>query len=108
MVPFEPFDVEQIQVTQAKAPAAVVIRRNVKVLCRVRAWWWTTEANKIAMHIHYGARKIEISKGKTAVEMTSMAELVPTLELIKQAVEAGELDAQIEVAAMKLRDGFGK
>jgi hypothetical protein len=40
--------------------------------------------------------------------MTSMAELVPTLELIKQAVEAGELDAQIEVAALKLRDGFGK
>lgn len=32
----------------------------------------------------------------------------PTLELIKQAVEAGELDAQIEVAVNKLRDGFGK
>ncbi len=112
---------EQIQLARAQAEGTQFqatknrtvsdsdgIRRNVKVPCRVRAWWWTTEANKIAMHIHYGARKIEISKGKTAVEMTSMAELVPTLELIKQAVEAGELDAQIEVAALKLRDGFGK
>jgi len=28
--------------------------------------------------------------------------------LIKRAVEEGELDAQIEVAAIKLREGFGK
>jgi hypothetical protein len=28
--------------------------------------------------------------------------------LINRAVEAGEVDAQIEVAAAKLRDGFGK
>jgi hypothetical protein len=27
---------------------------------------------------------------------------------IKQAVEAGELDAQIEAAALKLREGFVK
>ena len=37
-----------------------------------------------------------------------MAELVPTLELLKRAVEAGELDAQIEGASIKLREGFGK
>jgi hypothetical protein len=84
------------------------IRRSVEVHRRVRAWWWITDTNKIALHIHYGARKIEISKGKAAVEIASMTELVPTLELIKQAVEGGELDAQIEAAALKLRDGFGK
>jgi hypothetical protein len=42
------------------------------------------------------------------VEIATAAELVPTLELIKQAVEAGELDAQIEAAALKLREGFVK
>ena len=40
--------------------------------------------------------------------MSVVTELVPTLELLKRAVEAGELDAQIEVAAVKLPDGFGK
>ena len=40
--------------------------------------------------------------------MAAVADLVPTLELIKQAVEAGELDAQIEAAAVKLRAGFVK
>jgi len=82
--------------------------RSVEVPRRVRAWWWTTEANKLALNIRYGARKIEISKGKSAVEIASAADLVPTLELIKRAVEAGELDVQIEAASIKLREGFVK
>lgn len=45
---------------------------------------------------------------KSAIEVTTATDLVPILELIKQAVEAGELDAQIEAAANKLRDGFSK
>jgi hypothetical protein len=60
------------------------------------------------MNVLYGARRIEPAKGKSTVEIVNMDQLVPTLELIKQAVEAGELDAQIEVAAIKLREGFGK
>ena len=84
------------------------VRRSVETPRRVRAWWWSTETNRLALNIRYGARKLEISKGKSAVEMATLAELVPTLELIKQAVEAGELDAQIEAAAVKLRAGFVK
>jgi hypothetical protein len=83
-------------------------RRSVEIARRVRAWWWTTCTNKIALNIRYGARKLEISKGKSAVEIATVADLLPTLELIKQAVEAGELDAQIEAAALKLREGFVK
>ena len=49
-----------------------------------------------------------LAKGKSAIEMATAADLVPTLELIKRAVEAGELDTQIDAAALKLRDGFGK
>jgi hypothetical protein len=84
------------------------LRRSVEVPRLVRAWWWTTENNRLALNIRYGARKIEIAKGKSAIEISGVIELVPTLELIKQAVEAGELDAQIEAASLKLREGFGK
>lgn len=41
------------------------------------------------------------------MEVASKADLVPTLELIKQAAEAGELDAKI-ADADKLREGFGR
>ena len=51
---------------------------------------------------------IEIAEGKSAVEVGNASELLPTLELLKKAVESGELDVQIESASIKLREGFGK
>ena len=42
------------------------------------------------------------------VEVESGEALVKALETIKIAVEAGELDSQIEIASAKLRSGFGK
>lgn len=63
---------------------------------------------KLLLNVRYGTRLIEFAKGKFAVEIASAEQLVPTLELIKQAVEAGELDAQMDAASVKLREGFGK
>ena len=58
------------------------------------------------MSVRYGTKLLELGKGKWAVEVGTEKELVPTLEMIKGAVLAGELDNQIEVAAIKLREGF--
>ena len=35
-------------------------------------------------------------------------DLLPTLELVKTAVLNGELDTQIDAAALELRDGFAQ
>jgi hypothetical protein len=51
---------------------------------------------------------IELAKGTLSIELAGMNDLVPTFELVKKAVEAGELDVQINAAANKLRDGFCK
>ncbi len=82
--------------------------KQVEVFKRVKQWWFVAESGKLVLNIRYGARLIELAKGKSAIEMASAAELVPTLELIKKAVEAGELDTQVEAAANKLREGFGR
>ena len=84
------------------------MRKQVEVAKRVKQWWFVAENGKLVLNIRYGVRLLELAKGKSAVEIATAAELVPTLELIKQAVEAGELDAQIEAAAVKLRAGFVK
>lgn len=84
------------------------IRKLITTAKRVKQWWFTAENGKLIINVRYGARLIELAKGKTAVEVASTADLVPTLELIKQAVEAGELDAQISAAADKLREGFSR
>ena len=84
------------------------VRRSVEVPKRVRAWWWNSDNGKIALNVRYGVRVVELAKGKSTIEVAAPTDLIPTLELIKKAVEAGELDAQIESASIKLRDGFVK
>ena len=82
--------------------------RSVEIQKKVRPWWFPTETGKIALSIRYGARVVEISKGKSAIEVASGDDLINALVLVKKAVESGELDAQIESASIKLREGFGK
>jgi hypothetical protein len=65
-----------------------------------------SETGKVYISIRYGAKLIELAKGKSAIEVSSGEELIKTLELIKRAVEAGELDSQIEIASTKLKEGF--
>ena len=84
------------------------VRRSVEVPKRVRAWWWNSDNGKIALNVRYGARVVELAKGKRNIEVAAPTDLIPTLELIKKAVEAGELDTQIETASIKLREGFTK
>jgi len=82
------------------------LRKQVEVNKRIKQWWFTTDSGKLALSVRYGARLLELAKGKFAVELASEKELVPTLEIIKAAVLAGELDAAIDAASTKLRDGF--
>lgn len=82
--------------------------KQVEVNTRIKQWWFTTDSGKLALSVRYGTRLLELAKGKFAVELASEKELVPTLEIIKAAVLAGELDAEMEVASAKLRNGFEK
>ena len=84
------------------------MRKQVEVNTRIKQWWFTTDSGKLALSVRYGARLLELAKGKFAVELASEKELVPTLEIIKAAVLAGELDAAMEIASAKLRNGFEK
>jgi hypothetical protein len=49
-----------------------------------------------------------LGKGKTAVEIASPRELVNVLDVLITATQNAELDAQIDAASNKLRDGFKK
>jgi len=86
----------------------VVERKLVESTKRVKQWWFATENGKLAINLRYGARMLELAKGKFAIEVASEKELLPTLEALKTIAAAGELDLQIEAASIKLREGFGK
>ncbi len=81
-------------------------RKNIEIEKRVRQWWFVTADGKVCLNIRYGAKIIEFAKGKTAVEVASGEDLIKALEVIKGAVETGELDTQIEQASGAVRAGF--
>ena len=83
-------------------------RTLVETNKRVKQWWFATDNGKLAINLRYGARMLELAKGKFAIEVASEKELVPTLEAVKSIAASGELDAAIETASVKLREGFNK
>ena len=82
------------------------LRKQIEMPKRKRPWWFVTESGKVCVSIRYGSWTLELAKGKPSVEVASANDLVIALETIKQAVEAGELDAQIETASAGLKSGF--
>lgn len=63
------------------------------------------DSAKLCITLKYGAKVIEIAKRKTAVELANEKELVKTLEILKLAVESGEIDAELEVASGAVKAG---
>jgi len=84
------------------------LRKQVEVPKRIREWWFKNEQGKVCIAIRYGSQVMELAKGKTSIEVDSAQALIRALELVKQAVESGELDTQINSASANLLKGFAK
>ena len=82
------------------------LRKQIEVPKRIRPWWFVAANGKVFIAIKYGTSVLELAKGKPSVEVDSPQDLIKVLEAIKGAVEAGELDGQIEIASTNLRAGF--
>jgi len=93
---------------RAVADKETGVRKQVEAEVRVKAWWFTADNGKTALTVRYGSKVLELGKGKCAVEVGQAKDLVKTLELVKTAVLSGELDAAIDTAAVKLREGFAR
>ena len=59
------------------------------------------------MAVRYGSRVLELSRGKNAIEVAELADLVPALTAIRTAVRAGELDEVIAAACAAMRAARG-
>lgn len=58
---------------------------------RVKAWF-NGSADNMLLEIRYGNVAIELVPGKTVIEVGKVAKLVPTIETVIEAVNAGEVD----------------
>ena len=83
-------------------------RKTVEQPKRVKPWWFTAEDGSVCLQVRYGVQVLEIGKGKNTITLASKDQLVDTLNLVKQAVEAGDLDKHIAAVATKARLNFSK
>jgi hypothetical protein len=81
---------------------------TVEVQRKARAWWFNSEKGTLCLSIRYGAKPIELAKGRNAIDVGSVDKLIPTLEAVKKAVLSGELDTQITATAEAVRARFKK
>src|ERR1019366_6630619 len=93
----------QQQVQLAQAPNFALTRQKwiadetgVKQLRslpkKARPWWRTDPTGAVVLTVRYGAKPIEFAPGKAAIAVGKKEKLIPTIETVIAAVEAGELD----------------
>ena len=74
------------------------VRKEVPV--RVRRWWWKDEAGQVMLDVRYGNKRMELAPKKPTIEVGSMDQMLPTLEQVREAVVAGELDKAIAASSV--------
>ena len=82
--------------------------RKVEIPKRLKPWWWSSDNGKMCITVRYGARTLEVVDGKNAIETENIAGVITTLEVLRTAVDAGELDARIEAVSGLVKAGFDK
>jgi hypothetical protein len=65
---------------------------------RIRTWFWETEEGCF-INLWYGSKMMVIQDGMTAIEIGKRSQLPDGIRNLIEAVNAGELDVQIEAIA---------
>ena len=82
--------------------------RKVEVPKKLKPWWWIDEKGKLCITVRYGARTLEIVEGKNAIETDTIADVITSLQVIRTAVDSGELDKRIDAVMGQVKAGFAK
>jgi len=81
-------------------------KKLIEVPKRLKRWWHNGPDGKCLLAVRYGNKVIEIEKGKSAIVVGASDKLIPTIETIISAVQAGELDSHL--AQMGVGTGIKK
>ena len=70
-------------------------KKLVDVPKRLKRWWATDASGNCVISVRYGNKVLELEKGKAAIVVGKSDKLIPTIEAIISAVQAGELDSHL-------------
>lgn len=61
----------------------------------VRPWWWRNDVGQLMLSVRAGNRLLELAQGKVSIEVGAPEDLQKTIETLREAIAAGELDEQL-------------
>ena len=98
---------QAIAEAEAKGEKYIITKtkRDGTVTERSPRKWWYMVGDTVYMDLRYGNRLLDVG-GKSTVEVGSAENIIPTINIITDAVKAGELDKQI--LAISETSGRGK
>jgi hypothetical protein len=74
----------------------------------VRRGWFKDAAGVLFFQLRYGSKPLDFGKGMTAIEIGKLDALPGVIDTLVQAVNAGELDPQLAIAAAERKANFKK
>jgi len=82
-------------------------RVRKEIPARFRPWFWKGDQGSYMLDVRYGNRRLELKPKKPTIEVGDIAKLVPTLETLREAINAGELDKILKEAKSSRKFGRG-
>lgn len=79
---------------------------RVDIPRHVRKGWFTDANDRMFFQLRYGSKPLEFAKGMNAVEVQDLVEASTVIRTIIDAVNAGELDAQLKAAIAERKAAF--
>src|ERR1700733_2981134 len=77
-----------------------VTKKLVEAPKRLKRWWVSDANGNCLLSVRYGNKVLELEKGKAAIVVGKNDKLIPTIETLISAVNAGELDSHLAQMSM--------
>ena len=78
-------------------------KKLVEAPKRLKRWWVSDANGNCVLSVRYGNTVLELEKGKAAIVVGKNDKLIPTIETLISAVNAGELDPHLAQTGMGRR-----
>tara|TARA_R110002072_G_scaffold300627_3_gene478538 strand:+ start:7010 stop:7459 length:450 start_codon:yes stop_codon:yes gene_type:complete len=70
---------------------------------RIKRWYWKEPDGNVCMKLFYGSSVVSLNGDSTTIEVKEFGKLPETIDLVIEAVEAGELDEVLKFAMTERR-----
>ena len=82
-------------------------KERVKVQHPIRKMWFSDAGGRILLELRFANKAVQVG-GKSSIVVGTLDKLVPTLQTVRKAVAAGELDAVLQGVVESRKKAFKK